>query len=193
MKSLETAIAVIAKWPATKQKERAAAKAALAGLIADCEAAVKLWEGYLVAPTGSGDRWSIITWIGADRGKQLHEINLDAKARLAAICRSAGGRAARTVDLEDDLIETAYRMLKSGETGIDAAHSAVRTLQGRVEYLRGLSAQLAAAPAAPKAGAKPKRAAGKPKAAKKKSAPAKKAAKKQAAKKSKKSAAKPKK
>jgi hypothetical protein len=147
----------------------------------------------VAAPTGSGDRWSIITWIGADRGKQLHEINLDAKARLAAICRSAGGKAARTVDLEDDLIETAYRMLKPGETGIEAAQSAIRTLQGRIEYLRGLPAQLAALPATGKAGPKPRRAAGKPKAAKSKSVPAKKAAKKTTGKKVKKSAAKPKK
>lgn len=193
MNSLDSAIAVIAKWPATKQKERATAKATLAGLIADCGAAIKVWEGYLAAPAGSGDRWSIVTWIGADRAKQLHEINLDAKVRLAAICGTAGGRAARAVDLEDDLIETAYRMLKPGETGIDAAQSAVRTLQGRVEYLRGLSATLAASPATSKTGAKPKRAAGKPKAARKKPAPAKKAARKSAAKKVKKSAAKPKK
>ena len=193
MKSLEAAIAVIAKWPATKQKERASAKAALDGLIADCEAAVKVWEGYLAAPAGSGDRWSIITWIGAERGKQLHGLNLDAKARLADICRSAGGQAARSVDLEDDVIEMAYRMLRPGETGIDSAQSAIRTLQERIEYLRGLSARLVAVPAAVRAGAKPGRAAGRPKSAKKKAAPARKAAKKPAGKKIKKSAAKPKK
>jgi hypothetical protein len=193
MNSLDSAISVIAKWPATKQKEKATAKAMLAGLIADCEAAIKVWEGYLAAPTSSGDRWSIVTWIGAERGKQLHELNLDAKARLAAICRSAGGGAARTVDLEDNLIEMAYRMLAPGETGIEAAQSAVRMLQGRIEYLRGLSAQVAAVPAAAKAGPGPKRAAGKPKATKKKSAPGRKAVKRPVAKKGKRSAAKPKK
>lgn len=188
MNSLDSAIAVIAKWPATKQKERATAKATLAGLIADCEAAIKVWEGYLAAPTSSGDRWSIVAWIGAERGKQLHELNLSAKSQLVALCRSAGGKAARIAHLEDDLIEMAYRMLNPGETGIDAAQGAVRTLRERMEFLRGLLGQLAATPAA----AKPKRAAGKPKAAKK-SAPAKKAAKKQVTKKGKKTAAKPKK
>ncbi len=188
MKSLEAAITAIAKWPATKQKERASAQAALAGLIADCEAAIKVWEGYLAAPTTAGDRWSIVSWIGAERAKQLHELNLSAKARLAQICRSAGGKAARTVDLEDELIEMAYRMLKPGETGTDAARSAVQTLQQRIEYLRGLSAQLAASPPAvkPTVAARSKPAAGKP-------GPNKKAAKKGAVKKARKKAAKPKK
>lgn len=189
MNSLETAIAVIAKWPASKDKERAAARTALAGLLADCEAAIKVWEGYLAAPTTAADRWSIVSWIGAERAKQLHELNLSAKARLALICRSAGGKAARTVDLEDELIEMAYRMLKPGETGTDAARSAIQTLQRRIEYLRGLSAQLATSPPA----VKPKPAAGRPKRAAGKPGPSKKAAKKRAAKKAKKKAAKPKK
>lgn len=189
MNSLETAVAVIAKWPASKEKERAAARTALAGLIADCEAAIKVWEDYLAAPATAGDRWSIVSWIGPERAKQLHELNLGAKARLAQICRSAGGKAARTVDLEDELIEMAYRMLKPGETGTDAARSAVQALQGRIEYLRGLSAQLAASPAV----AKPKPAAGRPKRAAGKPGPSKKAAKKGVPKKANKKAAKPKK
>lgn len=189
MNSLETAVAVISKWPASKAKEQAAARAALAGLIADCEAAVKVWEGYLAAPTTSADRWSIVSWIGAERAKLLHELNLSAKARLALICRSAGGMAARTVDLEDELIEMAYRMLRPGEAGPDAARSAVQALQGRIEYLRGLSAQLAARPP----DAKPKSGAGRPKPAARKSAPSKKAAKKGTVSKGKKKAAKRKK
>ncbi|UCH54141.1 MAG: hypothetical protein JSW09_05025 [Pseudomonadota bacterium] len=142
MKSLETAVAVLTKSAAAKKNQLPAARSALSNLIGDCEAAIKIWQGYLAAPTTSTDNWSIVAWIGAERGKRLHETNLLAKAHLAAIAQAAGGVAARTIDLEDELIEMAYRMLKPGETGVDAANSAVRALQDRITYLRGLIDQL---------------------------------------------------
>jgi hypothetical protein len=197
MHSLDTAIAVISKWPAGKQKERDAARAALAGLIGDCEAAIKVWQGYLAAPTTSPDKWSIVAWIGAERGKQLYEINLAARQRLHAVCASAGGAAARSVLLDDDLIEMAYRMLAPGETGVDAANSAAQKLQEQIAHLRALLARLSAAPSTAKVGAalakrptKP----GKPKAVRKKAATKRKTAPKpKAGKKPKKRAARPKK
>lgn len=184
MQSLDTAVAALCRSSAGKQKLKPVARAELVGLVSDCEAAIKVWQGYLAAPTTADDKWSIVAWIGADRGKQLHEIHLRAKERLAAIARSAAGPAARSIDLEDELIEMAYRMLKPGETGIDAAQSAVQTLEGRIGYLRNLVARLdgatveaktaKAAPEARRPAAKPKpkkkvaaKKAGKPKAVKK--------------------------
>ncbi len=187
MHSLESAIAVISNWPAGKKQERDKVRAALADLIGDCEAAIKVWQEYLAAPTTSSDKWSIVAWIGAERARRLHEINLAARQRLHAICASAGGAAARTVRLDDDLIEMAYRMLAPGETGVDAANAAVQTLRGRIEQLRALQTKLAATPRATQASAPPARRAAKPKVSRKK------AASKPKAGKAKKKAAKPKK
>lgn len=88
----------------------------------------------------------------------------------------AGPRAGRFVALDDDVIEMAYRMLKPGETGVDAAKTAVQRLQERMDYIRGLMQRLRAArPSSPGA---PAKAAGKSMVAKK--SPAKKTGKKAA-------------
>ncbi|MEK7717984.1 MAG: hypothetical protein AAB322_09585, partial [Pseudomonadota bacterium] len=123
-----------------------------------------------------GDQWTIVSWVGPDRAKQLHEINLRAKQNVEEVCRMAGPRSGRFVALDDDVIEMAYRMLKPGETGVDAAKTAVQRLQERMDYIRGLMQRLRAArPSSPGA---PAKAAGKSMVAKK--SPAKKAGKKAA-------------
>jgi hypothetical protein len=141
---------------------------------------VQVWQGYLAKPGAPGDQWTIVSWVGPDRAKQLHEINLRAKQNVEEVCRMAGPRSGRFVALDDDVIEMAYRMLKPGETGADAAKTAVQRLQERMEYIRGLLQRLKAAPAkalgkkpATKHSA-PKKAGKKAKPSKQKVAPAKK-------------------
>jgi hypothetical protein len=160
MNSLDRAIELVLRWKADRQKQRAEILARLEAVVKECQAAVQVWQGYLDKPGAAGDRWTIVSWIGPDRAKQLHEINLRAKQNVEEVCRMAGPEAGRFIALEEnvDVIEMAYRMLKPGETGVDAARAAVQKLQERIEYLKGLIERLRAGkPAATSAPRKRKR------------------------------------
>jgi len=177
MDSLDRAIELVIRWKVDRQKQRAELLSRLDTVVKECQAAAQVWQGYLAKPGAPGDQWTIVSWVGPDRAKQLHEINLRAKQNVEEVCRMAGPRSGRFVTLDEDVIEMAYRMLKPGETGADAAKTAVQRQQERMEYIRGLMQRLKAAPAKA-SGKKPaaKRSAPKKasKPSKKKAAPAKK-------------------
>ena len=145
MDSLDRAIELVMRWKADRQKQRADVLARLETVVKECQAAIQVWQGYVSKPGAPGDQWTIISWIGPDRAKQLHEINLRAKQDVEELCRMAGPLAGRFVALDEDVIETAYRMLKPGETGVDAAKTAIQKTQERMEYLRGLMQRLRSA------------------------------------------------
>ena len=183
MNSLDKAVELVLRWKADRQKDRAEIVARLEGVIKECQAATQVWQSYLAKPGASGDQWTIISWIGAERAKQLLDINLRAKQMVEEACRMAGPEAGRYVNFDEGPVETAYRQLNQGESGVDAAKTAVERLQARTNHLRGLiervrSAKPAAAPAKKSASKKTstkkpaKKAAAKP--AKKKAAPKKK-------------------
>lgn len=182
MNSLDRAVELVSRWKADRRKQRADVLTRLEAVAKECQAAVQVWQGYLDKPGASGDQWTIVSWIGPDRAKQLHDINLRAKENVEAVCRLAGPRAGRFIGLEEnvDVIEMAYRMLKPGETGTDAAKVAIQRQQERIDYLQGLMTRIRSGkPEAKKSQAQkgaPKKARKKsaPKSAKKKKAPAKK-------------------
>jgi hypothetical protein len=176
MDSLDRAIDLVSRWKADRGKQRAEVLTCLESVIKDCQAAMKVWEDFLDKPGAPGDHWTIMSWIGPTRAKQLHEINLRAKASVEEVCRMAGPAAGRFVALDEDVIEMAYRQLKPGESGIEAAKTAVANTQKTMDYLRGLIERVRSAKA-PAAAKKPAKKAGKKSAAKpvkKKAAPKKK-------------------
>jgi hypothetical protein len=140
MNSLDRAIELVVRWKADRHKPRAEVLARLETVAKECQAAIQVWQGFLDKPGATGDQWTIMSWIGPDRAKQLHDINLRAKENIEAVCRMAGPQSGRFIALEEnaDAIEMAYRMLKPGETGVDAARAAVQAQQARADYIRGL-------------------------------------------------------
>ncbi len=144
MNSLDRAIELVLRWKADRQKQRADVLARLEAVAKECQAAVQVWQGYLDKPGASGDQWTIVSWIGPNRAKQLHEINLRAKQNVEEICRMAGPQSGRFIGLEEnvDVIVMAYRMLKPGETGMDAATAAIQRQQERIDYIRGLMTRI---------------------------------------------------
>ncbi len=152
MNSLDQAIELISRWKADRQKQRAEVLSRLEAVAKECQAALQVWQGYLAKPGAPGDQWTIMSWVGPDRAKQLHEINLRAKENVEEVCRMAGSQSGRFIGLEAnaDVIEMAYRMLKPGETGIEAATSAVQQLQERMNYVQGLMQRIRSAKPAPK-------------------------------------------
>src|SRR3989344_1506740 len=139
MNSLDRAIDLVWRWKADRQKQRAEVLDRLETVVKECQAATQVWQGYLDKLGAPGDRWTIVSWIGPVRAKQLHEINLRAKQNIEELCRMAGPQSGRFIGLEEnvDAVEMEYRMLKPGETGTDAAKSAVQKMQERMDYLRG--------------------------------------------------------
>lgn len=150
MDSLDRAIELMMRWKADRQKQRADVLSRLEAVVKECQTAVQVWQGYLAKPGAPGDQWTIVSWVGPDRAKQLHEINLRAKQNVEEVCRMAGPQSGRFVALDDDVIEMAYRMLKPGETGADAAKTAIQRLQERMDYIRGLMQRLRGAKPASK-------------------------------------------
>lgn len=127
---------------------RTAAIADLESLLEDCTAALQVWEQYLNAPGAAGDRWTIVSWVGPQRVKRLHEINLVARERIGRIAAAAGPSVSRSMTMPDDLIEMGYRQLHDGETGTDAATKAIEVMKERIQRLRNLVERLRSAPPA---------------------------------------------
>jgi|GEM_PF-2516720 len=199
MHILDQAVEAIQKQGAKGGVNGAALAAKLEAIAACGDQAARLWQGYLDSPGASGDKYTIVSWIGAERAKQLHELGLQAQALVKEVCAAAGDQA-RFLVLDENPIALAYRGLKEGETGPQAAQASLAEQQATNKHLRALADRVraikpvAAKPAA-KAVKKPaaKKAAPrviKKKVAGKKKTSAKKPAVKKAAKKTAKKAAK---
>lgn len=137
MNSLDTAVELL-RQPRAAGKARAAARALLVATADDLRAAIRVWEEYLARPGVDGDRFALMSWIGPARAKELHEICLRANEHAESFCRLAGPAAGRFAALEEDLVEMAYRQLKPGETGPEAAKVAIETMRSRLKYLDDL-------------------------------------------------------
>jgi hypothetical protein len=193
MSAFEDAVAQLEKLSVDRQKNRAAAIELIDNLITTFRDSIAIWQGYLNSPGGQGDQWAQVSWIGPDRAKQLHELSLDARYTIHRFCQLTNGQSSHYDLLEENPVIQAYRMLTPGETGLDAARSAITTMDQRVALMQGYSKRLRTAKPAKgsgskKAGKKAGRRATKKaakKSAKKKSA--KKASKKKTVKKTKKS------
>ncbi len=135
MNSLEKAVELVLRWPASRSAQRAEVINHLEAIIKDCHAALAVWQAYLSNPGTPGARWALITWLGPERTKQLHEINLSARAHLKALADTAGPEAGRFILFEDDVIEMAYRQLPDGETGTDAAKTSIAVMNERIKQL----------------------------------------------------------
>lgn len=174
-----------------KQGANGAALAEKLEAIAACgDQAARLWQGYLASPGAPGDKYTVMSWIGAERAKQLHELSLEAHALVQAVCAATGNQA-RFLVLDESPISLAYRGLKEGETGMQAAQALLAEQQATNKHMRLLADKLRVIKQTSNAAKKPAAKKAAPKATKKKSAAKKKAAaKKPASKKAVKKAAK---
>lgn len=169
MNSLDKAVERVLAWTADRQKDRAEVLDLLEQLIQDCQQAVQVWREYLNAPGAPGDAFTLVSWMGSQPVKALHDISLEARERILRLCRLADPEVARFVIYDDDLIELAFRAVKPNETGPDAARAAVEVMGERIKHLQGLAGRIRATPprpamkrAAPPAGKPAAKAAKKP-------------------------------
>ena len=178
MQILDQAVAILRAGKGRTEGAKVAAKFEALAALGDKAAAI--WQGYLNNPGAPGDKYALVTWVGADRSKQLYELSLEARPLVSEIC-AATGPAARFLVLDESPIALAFVGLKEGQTGVQLAQARLATQQATNKHLRVLADQVRSAkPAA--AGKAPAKKAAKP--AAKKAVPKKKAAKKPATKKS---------
>jgi len=189
MQILDQAVNAIQKQGARGRVQGAPLAAKLEAIAACGDQAARLWQGYLDNPGAAGDKYTIVSWVGADRAKQLYELSLQTHGLVKEICAAAGDQA-RFLVLDESPIALAYRGLKDGETGPQAAQALLATQQATNKHLRALSEKLRAIkPVASKPAARiVRKPAAKKKAAVKKKAGARKPAGKRSVKKTKKAA-----
>lgn len=156
MNSLDTAVELL-RQPRAAGKARTAARALLVATAGDLRTAIRVWEKYLAQPGADGDRFALMSWIGPARAKELHEICLRANEHVESFCRLAGPAAGRFAALDEDLVEMAYRQLKPGETGAEAAKLAIETMQSRLKYLDDLMKRMDSTGSARKPSKRPAR------------------------------------
>ena len=138
MQILDQAVAAILKQGAKGRVSGAPPATKLEAIAACGEQAAHIWQGYLDNPGAPGDKYAIVSWIGAERAKQLYELSLQAHALVKDVCAAAGDQA-RFLVLDESPIALAYRGLKEGETGPQAAQVLLAEQQAMNKHLRALA------------------------------------------------------
>ena len=92
MHYLNRAITQIEQGKAHGEINRKQAIVCLEAVIASCAEASKVWQDYLGSASTPGDKWSVLSWVGAERAKLLHEIGLEARAQMMQASLGSGGR-----------------------------------------------------------------------------------------------------
>ena len=156
MHTLEKAVNVLLKWRPDWQQDRQQAIKHLQAIIASCKQVVAVWQGYLKSPTVPEDKDTLVKWVGPERAKQLQLINLDVIQASQVLAMSAEPYyLGAAINLEPHIVEEAYRQMHKGETGTDAANTAINNMEQRLKWLQGLVDKLNKAGAPKKTTAKP--------------------------------------
>jgi len=134
MQILDQAVDVIRKRGG-KGAEVASSLEAIASL---CDEAAKVWKGYLDQPGATGDKYTLISWMGPDRANQLYSLHLKAMTLVDAVCAAAGPQA-RFLVLDESPIVMAYAQLQEGETGPQAAQARLAAQTAMSQHLRTLA------------------------------------------------------
>ena len=139
MRSIEDVVVTIERWDQERSKDRELVLSQLNAISKNCEEAIEVWQRYLDNPGTGGNQWTAVSWVGPERAKRLHELNLRAGELIHQLCTIAGSEAVRFLAYEDSMIEMAYRQLEQGETGPDMARSAVERMNAHRAYLNSVA------------------------------------------------------
>jgi hypothetical protein len=187
MQILDQAVAVMRAGKGTMDGAKAAAL--LEAIAAAGDEAARVWQGYVEKPGAPGDKYTLISWMGAERANRLQDLSHKAGELVKQLCAGAGAQS-RFLVMDESPIQMAYIGLKEGETGPQAAAARLAAQQATNKHLRELASQVKSARAGKGGAAKTakpaaKKAVSKKPAAKKKAPARKSMAKKPAAKKAK--------
>ena len=147
MDCLNKTISLIEQGKMDREINRKQAIASIEAVIAKCEEAIKVWQEYLKSPGAPGDKWSVLSWVGPQRAKHLHEIGLEARTEMMQACLSLGATGGHIAALEDGVVVSAYGQLMTGQTGPDAGKAAVQQMQQDIKHLSKVIERVKSAPA----------------------------------------------
>jgi len=134
MEILDRAVAVMGK----RGVDGARISAQLEQLAGVGDQAVKIWQAYVDRPETTGDKYSLVTWMGPQPARELYELGLKARSLVDAICAAAGPEA-RFLVMDENPIVMAYVGLREGETGPQAAAERMTQQQERNHHFRDLA------------------------------------------------------
>lgn len=134
MQILDQAVAIMRKRGANGPQ--VAAKLEAIGAV--CDEAARVWQGYLDRPGAPGDKYTLVSWVGPDRSRQLYDLSLKAKTLVDEVC-AAAGPTARLLVLDESPVVMAYAGLAEGETGPQAAGARLAAQQAVSKRLRALA------------------------------------------------------
>jgi len=137
MQILDQAVAVMRKGGA----DGAQVAAQLEMIAAIGDKAARIWQDYIDSPGATGDKYSLISWMGPDRARALFDLSLEARALVKAVCAAAGAEA-RFLVMDESPIVLAYAGLKDGQTGPQAAAEHLAAQQAMTRHVRALADQV---------------------------------------------------
>jgi hypothetical protein len=127
----------------------------LEALASLCDEAARIWKSYIDTPGAPGDKYTLVSWMGAGRANELYELSLKAKVLVDEV-RAGTGPQARLLVLDESPIVMAYVQLKDGETGPQAARDRLTAQQAMSQHLRSLAGRVRSVkPGTAKAAGKP--------------------------------------
>lgn len=144
MQILDRAVAVLRAGKGTMDGAKAAAL--LEAMAAAGEEAARIWQGYVQQPGAPGDKYTLISWMGAERANRLQDLSHKAEALVKELCAGAGAQA-RFLVLDESPVQMAYIGLKEGETGPQAAAQRLSAQQATNKHLHELAVQVHSAKA----------------------------------------------
>lgn len=137
MQILDQAVAVMRKGGA----DGAQVAAQLEAIAAIGDKAARIWQDYIDKPGATGDKYSLISWMGPDRARALFDLSLEARALVKAVCAAAGPEA-RFLVMDQSPVMLAYAGLKDGQTGPQAAVEWLAAQQAMNKHIRALADQV---------------------------------------------------
>lgn len=137
MQILDQAVAVMRKGGA----DGAQVAAQLEAIAAIGDKAARVWQDYIDKPGTTGDKYSLISWMGPDRARALFDLSLEARALVKAVCAAAGSEA-RFLVMDQSPVMLAYAGLKDGQTGPQAAVEWLAAQQAMNKHVRALADQV---------------------------------------------------
>lgn len=133
---LDSAVDCVARWGSDRRSDRDRCLELLGETATRMQRAIAVWNAFLECAPESGDRFTAVLWMGADRAKELQSIHLENSETAKALSALTGVRFKDSLSLAEDLdVVLPYEQLGPGETGGDRARAAIGTMTARKERI----------------------------------------------------------
>lgn len=143
MSLLDQASKTIEGWGRDRVEDRDRCVDLFKQIVQRMERGIAIWQECLDQAPQSGDHFTLVLWIGAERARSLQALYLENKASAMALTQLTGVRLKDSLSIAEELdIVQPYDQLKPGETGIQRAQAAIRAMTDRKQRIDALVSRL---------------------------------------------------